>query len=218
MTNIKCNLFVTLSLLAIAAASVSAQTKEAKNVLEKSPVTSVANTQTVDARQSGAWTVGIDPARSVVIVQNSAADPLSVSVVDPNGRQPFQMRVPIDVFAGGPSSSTETLIPIPVGKRFVIENVSAEAEIPAGEKIVLFIQTRLDASSPNNSTPHFIALSDQGVFGTKSIFAANHKTLEFAVIQLSVTARPTFSSGTGSATVTLSGYLENLPSAASPGA
>jgi hypothetical protein len=214
MKTIKFYLLLTLLFTVSVSTPVFAQTSADK----KAPTTNVANTQTVDARQSGSWTVGIDPARSTVNVQTSVMDPLSVSVVDPYGRQPFQMRVPIDVFAGGPSSSTETLIPIPVGKRFVIENVSAEAEIPAGEKIVLFIQTRLDASSPNNSTPHFIALSDQGVFGTKSVFAANHTTLEFAVIQLTVTARPTFSSGTGSATVTLSGYLENLPTNGSPGA
>jgi hypothetical protein len=214
MNKIKCYLLFAFSLPAIFSVSVLAQSSEEKKVLERSSVTNVASTQTVDARQSGLWTVGIDGTRNTVNVQNSAAAPLSVSVIDPNGSQPFQMRVPINVFAGGPSSSTETVIPIPTGKRLVIENVSADAEIPAGEKIVLSVVTRLDASTPSNSVSNFIVLSEQGVFGDKSIFAANHKTLEFAAVQLSVIARPTFLSGTGFATVNLSGHRENVPAVA----
>ena len=211
MNRVKSQLFVSLSLIALFSASGLAQSSAENKDKEKSPVTSVATTQTVDARQSGAWTVGIDPAKNTVNVQNSAAGPLSVTLVDPNGRQPFHMRVGLNVFAGGPSSNIDTVIPIATGKRFVIENISAESEIPAGEKIQLFVVTRLDAANPGNSVANWIALSDQGVFGDRSIFAANHKTLVFAAVQLDVVARPTFVSGTGVATVTLSGYLENLP-------
>jgi hypothetical protein len=37
-----------------------------------------ANTQTVDARQSGTWTVGIDPAKNAVQLSNTTANPLPV--------------------------------------------------------------------------------------------------------------------------------------------
>jgi hypothetical protein len=57
----------------------------------------------------------------------------------------------------------------------------------------------------------YIDLHSQGAFADKTVFTANHKTLAYAAYQLPVRVRPTWLSGTGYATVTFSGYLENLP-------
>jgi hypothetical protein len=169
-----------------------------------------ANTQTVDARQSGIWTVGIDPAKSVVTVQNSPSDPLNVTIANTNGRQPFQIQGGFQVFAGGPSSGTEQYLVIPDGKRFVIENITARAEIPTGESIELQFLSRLDATPNGNAMYQYIDLHSQGAFADKTVYTGNHKTLAYSAYRLQIRARPTWTTGTGYANFTFSGYLENI--------
>jgi hypothetical protein len=181
------------------------QTRNSKDVAPTAP------SQTVDARQSGEWNVGIDPAKNVVRLQNSSADPLPVTMANTTGRQPFQIQAGMQVFAGGPSSGTEQYLVIPDGKRFVIENITANCEIPNGESITLMFLSRLDTTPNGGAMYQYIDLHSQGVFADKLVLTANHKTLAYAAYRLAVRARPTWLSGTGYATVTFSGYLENLP-------
>jgi hypothetical protein len=118
-------------------------------------------------------------------------------------------------------------LPIPAGKRLVIENVSAIARTAPGQKMELNFSTYMDSGegpgldSIAYLTFHRIALTDQGTFDTMGIATANHKVLVFADeqigdkhFQVSVTARlngPV--SGFVQAQVTFSGYLEDLPTA-----
>jgi hypothetical protein len=169
------------------------------------------NTQTVNAQQIGSWTVGIDGLRNGVQVVNSVENPVPVTVVGGPFRQPFQKTISLSIFAGGPSSSTETSYAVPDGKRFVIENISASAEIPAGESVQIMFLTNTDNTVAGNSAYHMIALTPQGTFGSSTVLMANHKTLVFGAGRIWLRARPTWLAGTGYASLALSGYLENLP-------
>src|SRR5215212_716514 len=95
---------------ACAGAALGQQAGDAKSA----PVTQAAgtsNTQTVNAQQGGAWSVGIDPTRNAVQLTNTASDPLPVKVVGNNpARRPFQKR--IIVTPTGTGNETVSL-PIP---------------------------------------------------------------------------------------------------------
>lgn len=188
------------------------QADQAKTGGDQKYSAAAANPQVVDARQNGTWTVGIDPTKNVVAVQNSS-DPLNVTIANTTGRQPFQIQGGFQVFAGGPSSGTEQYLVIPDGKRFVIENITARAEIPNGESIELQFLSRIDTTPNGNAMYQYIDVHSQGVFADKLVLIANHKTFAYSTYRLSVRARPTWTDGTGYATVTFSGYLENLPTA-----
>jgi hypothetical protein len=57
-------------------------------------VSPTVNTQTVNAQQSGSWTVGIDQTKNTVQLSNSLANPLPVKLVDSgSSRKPFQTRL-----------------------------------------------------------------------------------------------------------------------------
>jgi hypothetical protein len=79
--------------IACAGAALGQQAGDAKD----KPVTQAAassNPQTVNAQQSGAWTVGLDPTRNTVQLPNTPSDPLPVKVVGSNpARTPFQKRI-----------------------------------------------------------------------------------------------------------------------------
>jgi hypothetical protein len=186
------------------------QTKSPNAKEAVSAPTASGNTQTVDARQSGTWSVGIDPTKNVVAVQNSASGPLSVIVANTTGRVPFQIRGGFEVFAGGPSSGTEQYLVIPDGKRFVIENITVRAEIPNGESLELSFLSRIDTTPNGGAMYQYIPMSSQGVFVDKNVLMGSHKTLAYSAYRLAVRARPTWSTGTGYADFTFSGYLENL--------
>jgi hypothetical protein len=188
---------------------------------EAGPATPNANGQIVDARQSGAWSVGIDPARNTVQLTSSTADPLPVQVIGSgSARQPFQSRVIVE--PSGLGFATGALA-IPAGKRLVIENISAIARHPAGIKMEINFFTYLDngdgVGDISDLSFHRIALTDQGTFNGTAIDAANHKVLVFAdekigtthyqvVVQARLNASTTeFAQGQ----VTFSGYIEDLP-------
>jgi hypothetical protein len=189
-------------LAAIASLSAAAfGQKQSQLSKETSAPTASANTQIV----------GIDPTKNVVTVQNSTSGPLSVTVANTTGRVPFQIRGGFEVFAGGPSSGTEQYLVIPDGKRFVIENITARAEIPNGESLELSFLSRIDTTPNGNAMYQYIPMSSQGVFVDKNVLMGSHKTLAYSVYRLQVRARPTWSAPfVGYADFTFSGYLENL--------
>ena len=70
-------------------------------------------------------------------------------------------------------------------RRLVIENVSAIARCPDGQRMEINFHSHLDNNGDGvgdvaDITCHRIALSDQGTFGGMHIFSANHKVLAFA--------------------------------------
>lgn len=184
------------------------------------------NTKTVDARQSGVWNVGIDPTKNIVQLSNSAINPLSVKIIESGARKPFQTRASVNIPA---DDNFETaFLPIPAGKRLVIENISAIARCPKGQRMELDFFTYFDngdgvGDSLNDITFHRVALTEQGTFenlGT-TVLTANHKVLVFADerigtthFQIGIRARINgIAAGTAQGQITFSGYLEDLPTA-----
>lgn len=182
--------------------------------------TNAANTQTVDARQSGTWAVGIEPTKNTVQLSNTTTNPLPVKVVE-DKRKAFQARAIVNVSNTGIQSA---LLPIPAGKRLVIENVSAIARLPEGLRMEMNFFTYIDNN--NNGVAdiadivfHRIALTDQGVFDGTAIYSANHKVLVFADeqigtqhLQVVLQARLSGAASTpAQAQVTFTGYLEDCP-------
>ena len=197
--------------------------QQANNV-EPNKVTANAptsNVQTVNAQQSGAWNVGIDPAQNTVKVASTAANPVAVKVFGSgSARKAYQARAIINPT----NNATQTVfLPIPAGKRLVIENVSAIARCPDGLKMEMNFFTYIDTNGDgvgdiSDIVFHRIALADQGDFGGTEIFAANHQILAFADeqigtqhLQLGVQARLSGSTTNfAQAQFTFTGYLEDL--------
>jgi hypothetical protein len=201
--------------------SLSAQTDAKKET--STSVSPTVNTQTVNAQQSGSWTVGIDQTKNTVQLSNSQSNPLPVKLVDSgSSRKLFQTKLTAVIPAGGNVSSA--FLQIPAGKRLVIENVSAVARSKPGSRMSIQLLSYFDDGDGvgdylNDLTFHRMALTDQGIFNGAATSTANHKTLIFAdeligithfsvVIEVRIDA-PSTESASGQ--VTLSGYVEDLP-------
>src|SRR5829696_2657966 len=133
---------------ACAGAAFGQQAADAKSA----PATQAAptsNTQTVNAQQSGAWAVGIDPTNNSVRLPNTTSDPLPVKVVGgAPARKPFQKRVLLTPLGTG--FQTEFL-PLPAGKRLVIENISVVSRCAEGQKMEINYFTYMDNGDSTNT-------------------------------------------------------------------
>ena len=191
-------------------------------VKKDSTVSASPGPQTVNAQQAGSWNVGIDPAKNAVKVSNSTAEPLAVKVVGSgSSRKPFQVRIAAGVPLGSIADTAH--LPIPAGKRLVIENISAIARSPAGTRMTIQLYSYFDngdgVGDSGDITFHRIALTDQGTFNGVATSSANHKTLIFADEQIgtahfgvSLEVRlDALATGSATGQVTLSGYVEDLP-------
>jgi hypothetical protein len=191
-------------------------TDDTKNT-EANKTSNAANPKTVDAQQSGAWTVGIDPSKNTVQLANTPTNPLSVKVENAPTRKPFQRRISVAPAGNGFSSA---FLQIPAGKRLVIENVSVIARIPEGLRAEVNYFTYMDnGDGIADITFHRFALTEQGTFDGTQIFASSNKVLVFADQQIGtnqygVTVQARLNAATTQFTqvqFTFSGYLEDLP-------
>ena len=217
-----------LSIVFVAALATSAfgqnsdGTKSAEAIKEQT--VNAANTQTVDARQSGQWSVGIDPAKNTVQLANTPTNPLPVKVENAPVRKPFQTRLSLNVPAN--DNSISGFLPIPAGKRFVIENVSAIARTPPGLRMEITYFTYFDddfdgTADLGDITFHRFVLTDQGTFNDLAVATANHRVLVFADeqigagnYQIGVQVRLSgINTAFAQGQVTFSGYLEDLSNA-----
>lgn len=179
-------------------------------------------TQTVNAQQSGSWTIGLDPVRNTVRLGNSEADPLPVKVIsNAAGRKAYQKRISFDIAVGASQGSVS--FPIPAGKRFVIENMTAVVRLPPGIQPYLHIFTYMDDGDgvftfDDSANQDFVLVQQTNLFGL-TIWTANHKVLAYAdervgetqinhTVSLQASGNVTLLS---KADITLSGYLEDLP-------
>jgi len=167
--------------------------------------------------------VGIDPDKNIVRLPNTPADPLAVKVVE-NGtpRKPFQLRIRA-VINPGEFKKSES-VQIPFGKRFVIENVNSYVTRPTGLQVSVQILANMDSNGDGQVTVDelgifYFPMTDQIGFSTSTESYANHKTNIFADGSIgngsqSITFALTLNgvvSNTSQGVVTLSGYLEDLP-------
>jgi len=179
---------------------------------------SAGSTPAVGAQQSGKQASEIDYTNETSGLANSQ----STKEKDSTGRRPFQARIAVSPQGNGFQSA---LLPIPAGKRLVIENISAIARRPEGLLMEINYFTYYDNNGDGvgdtaDITFHRIALTDQGVFDGTAISSANHKVMVFADEQIGTShffvalqARLNGSTtGFTQAQVTFSGYVEDLPS------
>jgi hypothetical protein len=124
---------------------------------------SVTNTPTVNAKQSGTWNVGI-AGTPAVEVSNQESNPVLMRDIDRPTAQPFQYEAVVTLEEGQDGQNVS--IPIPSGKLFVIENVSAFGTAPANQRIQAF--SILTHVAPDNTyRPHYLQFTKQeNGFGT----------------------------------------------------
>ena len=160
------------------------------------------------------------------VAQAASPAPLPVTVMKDAERKAFQARVIVTPLGNG---FQYQVLPIPAGKRFVIENVSVITRCPEGLRMEVNFFCYIDNNGDGvgdiaDITFHRIALIDQGVFDGTAIATANHQVLVFADEQIGtghygVTAQarlnglPPPNPAFLQAQFTFSGYLEDIPSA-----
>ncbi len=163
---------------------------------------------TVQAQQSGVWTVGISGTPTVNIgnavqVASSVSNPVSVRDVN-EGFQPYQAKVFYAVHTGD-TRATASTSPIPPGKRLVLQTVGVDMTTPpSGQTFGLFVLNRVggqEGDYPLTPTPV------GGLFSFTqplTIYADPGTVLTAGIVT------PGGALGFIFAAVTFSGYLVNL--------
>ena len=173
------------------------------------------------AQQPKTAIVGIDPEKNLVRLPNTVNDPLAVKVIGSgSARRPYQARAIVQPLANGFQT---VFLPIPAGKRLVIENVSAISRCADGQVMEVNFFTYMDNDQDGEGgiediTFHRIAFDDRIVIDGIAISTMNHRVLIFAEeligtshYQIGVQARLNATAiGTPQAQLTFSGYLEDL--------
>lgn len=159
------------------------------------------------------------------VAQASNPAPLPLTAMKDPERKAFQARAIVTPLSTG---FQYQVLPIPAGKRFVIENVSVITRCPEGLRMEVNFFCYIDNNGDGvgdiaDITFHRIALTDQGVFDGTAIASANHKVLVFADEQIGtghfgVTAQARLNAQPPpnsflQAQFTFSGYLEDIPAA-----
>jgi hypothetical protein len=140
-----------------------------------------------------------------VNVINDTTKPVPVRDVD-NGQQPFQRRLTLTVDAGSAGSSGT--IPVPSGKRWIIETVTARADLEPGDtpnRLEITTGFLIDLS---------ISVSKQGVsLDGKEAYVGTHYMRAYANPASNVSVLFTRSNTTGGAlaVIVISGYLVDVP-------
>lgn len=168
----------------------------------------VQNVPTVNAQQSGAWNVGITGTPTVQL-DDSATNPVFVRDVDRPTAQPFQYEVEVTVEEG--FGGQNAVIPVPVGKLLVIENVSAFGTAPADQRISQF--AILTHVAPDNVYRfHYLQFTKQdNGYGTANEYTVSSQQLRLYADTPNAYARVSRVSSTGRATFrfVVSGYFVN---------
>lgn len=121
----------------------------------------------------------------------------------PGRKAIFQATVALNIPVG--NFGTEALIPIPAGKRLVVEHISADVNVPAGQKAFLKI-------GPSTSALGFATITLvpklAGTFGTVDVFGVSQEVKLFAISALEISVSRNANTLLGSSAVTVVGYLE----------
>ena len=145
-----------------------------------------------------------------VFITNTAANPVFVRSID-DGRQPFSLfdAVGID---DGQSFANRSIFTVPVGKRLIIESVSARIGLPHGQS-PSYLSLRTKAGG--TSTSHTIAMIRQG---TSNILQQDEYASTYALrlyadpeSQILIGAARSDSTGIAIAYFSLSGYYIDVP-------
>jgi hypothetical protein len=123
-------------------------------------------------------------------VGNTATNPVPVRDRDNPARQPFQERL-------DSSNPNDTSFQVPLGKRLVIEYVSAASQMPAGQKLLLVkLQTDVNVNQTPIGILHFFTptLTGRDAIG-RDIFVVSQLTRLYAEPGSTVTLEVTATAG-----------------------
>lgn len=152
---------------------------------------------------SGTPTVGIDSANNIVRIDSGT--PVHVSDAE-SARQPFKTSGAL--FSSCSSSCLVALANVPMGKRLVIEYVTASVVAANGEHVLLFVNTTAGGVGGLRPLP----LKSQGTFGGDEQFIASENVKMFADPGTSIEAKILVDNSTiVQYVVTLDGYLVDVP-------
>jgi len=157
-----------------------------------------------------------------VNVVNTDKYPVPVYDVNNPAFQPFQIYRSFSLGAGIYVNSFN--FEVPEGKRLVIEYVSADVEIPSGQKFYAYIQTIINVPSGFNTANHNLVPHFTGSFYTpflrvyKDVFSIGHVVRLYAdPISSPIFHSVTFTlnrfsnSGVAEVRASISGYLIDMP-------
>lgn len=191
------------ALLSVPAPPVDAQRVAPVTVTNTPLPTTVTNTPSVTI--SG---------RPAVRVGNTTATPLFVQNVDDPVRQPFARDCVINTFSSSGLGSC-AFGAVPAGKRWVIETMSGQVVVDTGKRP---FSINLQLCSAGYATDNYFPAVFQGTsaFYTGDYFTVNQQVRLYADSTGGCSGAPSFGIGisdttSGSAELTLSGYLVDLP-------
>jgi hypothetical protein len=140
-------------------------------------VTGTATVQGAVGLSQDANTVKLDSTQNTVRVGNSTADPVPVRDTSGNGR-PFQTWTSL-FFDGTTEFGTARLaIPLDVGERFLIEDISCHIELPSGSVLsaVTVVPAHLSGTGQGSSAPHYLPVAPVGVLSSKTYLVGGRHT------------------------------------------
>ena len=142
--------------------------------------------------------------KNAVLIGNPPSKPVFVRNVDGRVHEPIQISGGINFDSSG--TANQPVFPVPAGKRFVIEYVSARVQTQPG---LILDQFEIWTNAGGNLAHHMIA-TPQGKNGVSLIsqpvrFYAGPDTL------VSIFARSTTQKAVGSGSLSLTGYLVDVP-------
>ena len=186
-----------------------------KNVnVANTPDVNVANTPDVNVANMPDVNVANSPDVNVanvpdVYIINDATSPVPVLDVN-NAMVPFQSRLSFSINAG--STQEQIDIPVPAGKRLIIDHVSSRVQGPTGEQYIAQVQTSVFGNGSTRGV-HWLVLTPQTSIPGLDIYTASQP--------MRISAQPSTpsalfivtrksSAGTSFAEVTISGSLADL--------
>jgi hypothetical protein len=154
-----------------------------------------------------------------VQVANTAANPALVRNVDEGSRQPFHLQLRLDLPSGTDSQSVS--FTLPSGKRLVIEFVSMRGILPPNQSVFMniltYAPTLFNGQLGVGSAFHNPLVVDQGMFGVQHFVGVAQQLRIYAEpnqpvrVDIGRDLSFQFPGGEASFTVTLSGYLVDVP-------
>lgn len=142
-------------------------------------------------------------------VPTQATGVTAVQNVNRPALQPFQARVTVNVAPG--DSGANAFVPVPSGKRLVIEYASAYGDAPLGQVLSFSVGTTIPGDT--NFVEHDLPATQQSTFGnTDAVFVAGSPMRVYAdTPQILLRVDRTAATGTVYASMSVSGYLVDLP-------
>ena len=118
-------------------------------------------------------------------------------------------------FSSGGDSASFFLPPVPLGKRLVVEHVTASALVPRRQKLRMSLSTRINRNHLGHEghVRHALVLTSQGTFVGQDEFRASQPVRWYADVetQILVSANRNSTRGSGTVTASISGYLVDAP-------